>query len=103
VLMSTVASPILGAILSLLLYMIGHTIADVRDLAAAFGTSSLKLVTDVVYYAIPNLEYLNVRSKVTHGVPIDVSYVAFASSYALVYTVAFLTIAILVFEKKEFK
>jgi ABC-type transport system involved in multi-copper enzyme maturation permease subunit len=44
-----------------------------------------------------------VRSKVTHGIPIDASYVAFASSYAMAYTVAFLVVAILVFEKKEFK
>jgi ABC-type transport system involved in multi-copper enzyme maturation permease subunit len=103
VLMSTLASPILGAIFSLLLYVIGHTIADVRELATTFGTGSLKVLTDAIYYAVPNLEYLNVRNKVTHGVPVDVSYVAFASSYALVYTVAFLVIAILVFEKKEFK
>lgn len=103
VLMSTLASPILGAIFSLLLYVIGHTIADVRDLAAAFGSGSLRILTEVIYYVVPNLEYLNVRNKVTHGVRIDADYVAFASSYALVYTVAFLVVAVLVFERKEFK
>jgi Cu-processing system permease protein len=103
ILMSTVASPILAAVLSLLLYVIGHTSADVKDLAVRFGSGALKAVTDAVYYTLPNLEYLNVRSKVTHGVPIDAAYVAFASSYALLYSLAFLMIAILVFQRKEFK
>jgi ABC-type transport system involved in multi-copper enzyme maturation permease subunit len=103
VLMSTLASPILGALFSLLFYVIGHTVADVRDLAGTVGSSSLRAATDLICHVVPNLEYLNVRNKVIHGVPVDASYVAFAASYALVYTVAFLVIAVLVFERKEFK
>jgi len=103
VLMSTVASPILGAIFSVLLFVIGHASADIRYLAIKFGSGVLKTFTDVVYYALPNLEYLNVRSKVTHGVRIDAGYVAFASSYALLYAIAFLVIAVLAFERKEFR
>jgi ABC-type transport system involved in multi-copper enzyme maturation permease subunit len=103
ILMSTLASPILGAVFSLLLYVIGHASADVRDLATHYGSGAVRLITDVIYYAIPNLEYLNVRNKVTHGVGIDAAYVAFASSYALLYTLAFLVIAVLVFERKEFR
>lgn len=103
VLMSTLASPILGAIFSLLLYVIGHASADIKDLAVRFGSGAVRVAADTVYYAIPNLEYLNVRSKVTHGVDIDLAYVAFASSYALLYALAFLIIAVLVFERKEFR
>jgi ABC-type transport system involved in multi-copper enzyme maturation permease subunit len=103
ILMSTVASPILGAVFSTLLYVIGHASADVKELAARFGSGVLKAVTDAVYYTLPNLEYLNVRSKVTHGVPIDAAYVAFASSYAMLYSLAFLILAVFAFQKKEFK
>ena len=103
ILMSTLSSPILGAIFTLLLYFIGHTSADLKQLSSRFGTDSVKAVVGAVYYALPNLEYLNVRSKVVHGVPVDFQYTAFASSYALLYTVAFLILAILVFERKEFK
>jgi ABC-type transport system involved in multi-copper enzyme maturation permease subunit len=103
ILMSTLSSPILGAIFTLLLYFIGHTSADLKQLAFRFGSNSVKAIVGAVYYALPNLEYLNVRSKVIHEVPVDLQYVAFASSYALLYTVAFLVLAILVFERKEFK
>jgi len=103
VLMSTLASPILGAIFSLLLYVIGHASADIKELAVKFGSGAIRAAADIVYYAVPNLEYLNVRSKVTHGVDIDLAYVAFASSYALLYSLSFLIIAVLVFERKEFR
>jgi ABC-type transport system involved in multi-copper enzyme maturation permease subunit len=103
ILMSTLCSPILGAIFTLLLYFIGHTSADLNELASRFGSRSIKLISTILYHALPNLEYLNVRSKVIHGVRVEVEYVAFASSYALLYTVIFLVIAVLVFERKEFK
>jgi ABC-2 type transport system permease protein len=103
VLMSTLASPILGAAFSLLFYLIGHTSADIKDLAGKSASGSVKMVANLVYHSLPNLEYLNVRSKVIHGVHVDVAYVAFASSYALLYTVVFLVIAILVFRRKEFR
>lgn len=103
ILMSTLASPILGAILTLLLYVIGHTSADLKQLAARFGSAPVNAVVAVTYHLLPNLEYLNVRGKVVHGVPVDITYVAFASSYALLYATVFLIVAVLVFERKEFK
>ena len=64
VLMSTLASPILGAAFSLLFYVIGHTSADIKDLAVRSGSGSVKMVANLIYHSLPNLEYLNVRSKV---------------------------------------
>jgi ABC-type transport system involved in multi-copper enzyme maturation permease subunit len=103
VLMSTLASPILGAAFSLLFYVIGHTSADIKDLAVKSGSGSVKVVADLIYHSLPNLEYLNVRSKVINGVHVDTAYIAFASSYALLYAVVFLIIAVLVFRRKEFR
>ena len=103
VLMSTLCSPILGAIFTILLYIAGHTSADLKELAVRFGSVSVKAMAHFGYYVLPNLEYLNVKSKVIHGVPVDGAYVAFACSYALLYTVVFLTLAILVFQRREFR
>lgn len=103
VLMSTLCSPILGAIFTFLLYVAGHTSADLKELASRFGTASVKAGATFAYYVLPNLEYLNVKSKVIHGVHVDGTYVAFATSYALLYTVIFLTLAIMVFQRREFR
>jgi len=101
--MSTICSPILGAVFTLILYVIGHTSGDLKELAVRFGSPSVGIFSKVLYYALPNLEYLNVRGKVIHGVVIESSYVAFACAYALLYALVFLTVAILVLDRKEFK
>jgi ABC-type transport system involved in multi-copper enzyme maturation permease subunit len=103
ILMSTLCSPILGAVFTLVLYVIGHTSADLKELAVRFGTPSVRLLSRVIYYALPNLDYLNLRSKVIHGAEIEASYVLFACAYALLYALVFLTLAILVLDRKEFK
>jgi ABC-type transport system involved in multi-copper enzyme maturation permease subunit len=103
ILMSTLCSPVLGAVFTLILYVIGHTSGDLKDLAIRFGTPSIKVFSRIMYYALPNLEYLNVRGKVIHGVTVDTSYVLFACAYALLYALVFLTLATLVLDRKEFK
>lgn len=103
ILMSVVCSPILGAIFTFLLYIIGHTSGDLRELAQHFGSGSAKTVTNVAYYILPNLEYFNIRSKVIHSVHVDSAYIIFACVYGLFYCVVFLTIAGAIFERKEFK
>jgi ABC-type transport system involved in multi-copper enzyme maturation permease subunit len=103
ILMSTLCSPVLGAIFTLILYVIGHTSQDLKELAVRFGSHSVAILGKVTYYALPNLEYLNVRGKVIHGVGIEPSYVVFACAYALLYALVFLTLAVLVLDRKEFK
>jgi ABC-type transport system involved in multi-copper enzyme maturation permease subunit len=103
ILMSTLCSPILGAIFTLVLYVIGHTSGDLKELAVRFGSPSVGILSKIIYYALPNLEYLNVRGKVIHGVEVEPSYVVFACAYALLYALVFLTLAILVLDRKEFK
>jgi ABC-type transport system involved in multi-copper enzyme maturation permease subunit len=103
ILMSTLCSPILGAIFTLVLYVIGHTIGDIKELAVRFGSPSVEVLSRIVYYTLPNLEYFNIRGKVIHGVEIEPAYVAFACAYALLYALVFLTLATLVLDRKEFK
>ncbi len=103
ILMSTICSPILGAILTFLFYFIGHTTADLKELAARFGSPMMKMVTSALYYILPNLEYLNVRAKVIHDVAIEPSYIAFAAAYALLYTIGFLILAVIFINRKEHK
>ena len=103
ILMSVMCSPILGALFTCLLYIIGHTSGDLHELAQHFGSGTVKSLTSIAYYILPNLEYFNIRSKVIHGVSIDPAYMVFACAYGLLYTIVFLTVAGVVFERKEFK
>jgi ABC-type transport system involved in multi-copper enzyme maturation permease subunit len=103
ILMSTLCSPLLGAVFTLILYVIGHTSADIKQLAERFGSTSISVLSKIVYYTLPNLDYLNVRGKVIHGVEVEASYILFACAYALLYALVFLTLSVLVLDRKEFK
>ena len=103
ILMSVICSPILGAIFTFLLYIIGHTSGDLRELAQHFGSGSAKVLTNFAYYVLPNLEYLNIRGKVIHGVEVDPAYLIFACAYGALYCVVFLIVAGAIFERMEFK
>lgn len=103
ILMSVICSPILGAIFTFLLYIIGHTSGDLRELAQHFGSGGAKTVTNIAYFVLPNLEYFNIRGKVIHGVHVDAAYMVFACAYGLLYCIVFLALAGAIFERKEFK
>lgn len=56
----------------------------------------------VVAYILPDLEVLNIRNHVVSGVPITWN-LAQAAIYALLYTCCVLIIAMLAFERRNFK
>lgn len=49
-------------------------------------------VLNVLYYALPNLEYFNIKSEAVHGVPISWSYLLISMGYGVSYA-AFVMVA----------
>jgi ABC-type transport system involved in multi-copper enzyme maturation permease subunit len=54
-------------------------------------------------YAIPNFSALNVISQVAHGNTISGPLIFWNTAYAIVYTIAVLGAAILIFERRNLK
>ncbi len=101
VLLSTLTSPILGAIMVFTVYMIGHATGILIDLPAHFDDTLSKQVMELVYYVIPNLSNFNLRAEAANGVPVRVSYVAWAVTYGACYTAMVLVLAAVAFEDKD--
>lgn len=101
VLMSSVTSPILGAIIVFSLYVAGHATGILVDLPAHFDDTWAEKVLHLLYYIIPNLSNFNIRPEAANGVPVAASYVAWAVGYGAVYTAMLLGIAALAFEDKD--
>lgn len=101
VLMSSLASPILGAIIVFCAYVVGHGTAILANLPAHFeGTVSGK-VLHAIYYVLPNLSNFNIRPEAANGVAIAPSYVLWALGYCVIYTTLLLVLAALAFEDKD--
>ncbi len=102
-LFSTFTTPTLSATYTLALYIIGHLTGDLKGLASKIGLPAVKKVLEFFYYFLPNLENFNVKSQVVHDVPVSMGYIFMAVSYGLLYVLGILALAVIVFQKRNFK
>jgi ABC-type transport system involved in multi-copper enzyme maturation permease subunit len=102
-LFSTFSTPSLSATYTLAIYVIGHLTGDLKALAEKIDAASVKIVLDAVYYILPNLENFNIKADVVHNLPISGAYVFQAVVYGVLYSVGLIIIAVMIFQKKNFK
>ena len=99
---STFSSPLLSAVFAFSLFVIGTFSEDLRGLAAS-ATGLTKWFATVVAYVVPNFAAFNVVSRVAHSEPVAMNLVALNSLYTLVYSVAVLSAAIMIFQRRDLK
>jgi ABC-type transport system involved in multi-copper enzyme maturation permease subunit len=98
---SSFTTPMLAAVFTVATYIVGHlTWGFTSFLEFAPGTATQVLV-NVLYYALPDLETFNVRSRVVHGLPVGRGYVLDAIGYALAYSAGMLALATLLFRRRD--
>ena len=95
--------PILGSLMTLAVFVVGHTSADLWLLTRRLPDALTKTVVGVVYYLVPNLERFNFRAQVVHDLPIPLAAVAWAVVYALAFTAVLLILADLRFRHKDLR
>jgi ABC-type transport system involved in multi-copper enzyme maturation permease subunit len=102
-LFSTFTTPALSAVFTLALYVAGHLSGDLLDFAKAAPNAANRFVAEALYAVLPNLDVLNVRAEVVHGVAIEPARVLLAVSYALLYTAGVLAAASLILSRRDFR
>jgi len=101
VLLSSLTSPILGAIIVFMTFVLGHATGIFLQLPAQFqGTLSEKALK-LAYYILPNLSNFDLSSEAANSVAVAPGYVAWALLYGTVYTAMLLALASLAFEDKD--
>jgi ABC-type transport system involved in multi-copper enzyme maturation permease subunit len=96
-------------VLTIVTYIIGHSLTTVKALveapASALGFEVSPVTVKMVqaaYYIFPNFSLFNVKLQAAHDLPISTTYVAWTTVYGLVYIGLSITLAALIFRKKEF-
>ena len=101
-LFSSFSSPLLSAVFAFALFIIGSFAEDLRGFAhMAHGAAGS--VATAAAYLVPNFSALNVISQAAHGTPISGQTILLNTTYAVLYTVAVLAGAILIFERRNLK
>jgi ABC-type transport system involved in multi-copper enzyme maturation permease subunit len=100
---SCISTPILSAVFTFCLFVIGCFSSDIRWFGQASGSRFLEKMTALAYYLLPNLRDFNAIDQVAHGVKIPGVLIAANTCYAVLYTAVLLSSAILIFEEREFR
>jgi Cu-processing system permease protein len=85
------------------LYIVGHFNADLANFDAVVRSRSAAWIGRALYYILPNLAPFDVKAAVVHGQPVSAAYVALTTGYGLLYASAMVTLAVLVFSRRDFK
>ena len=102
ILFSSFSTPILSSLFTVTFYIIGHLSWGLLLLADKVEGDLGKQVCRFLYRILPNLDAMNVRGMVVHGIEVPLSQVFFATSYGVSYTVIVLALAVLIFRRRDF-
>jgi ABC-type transport system involved in multi-copper enzyme maturation permease subunit len=101
-LFSSFSSPILAAVLSFALFVVGTFAEDIRA-AAIMAGGGLGKFLQTLAHLVPNLGSLNVVSSVAHGQPVSGALILHNSLYVALYSAAVIFGSVLIFERRNFK
>jgi ABC-type transport system involved in multi-copper enzyme maturation permease subunit len=100
-LFAVVTRPILGSVLTLAVFVIGHVSEDIWLLTKHLTASFTGPLIAAVYYLLPNLERFNFKTEVVHGLDVPMAAVAWAAVYGVAYTSVVLVLACLRFGRRD--
>jgi hypothetical protein len=99
---SSFSSPLLSAVFTFAFFVIGSFAEDLRGFAHMTHGITRWLATAAAY-VVPNFSALNVINQAAHGEPIASQLIAYNTAYALVYALAALSAATLIFDSRSLK
>ena len=99
--LATVLTPMLAAVFTVAIYVVGHLTWGLTNFVEVAPGAATQYLVTFLYYALPDLETFNVRSRVVHGLPVSRGYVLDAVGYAMAYSAGMLAIAVIVFRRRD--
>lgn len=102
-LFSTISTPVLSAVYTFAIYVIGNFSGDMRLFGHESGSAAVERATTVLYYLLPNFSNFSAIAPAAHGERIPGYLLVGNSLYALLYAAVLVSAAILIFEEREFR
>jgi ABC-type transport system involved in multi-copper enzyme maturation permease subunit len=100
---STYSSPMLSAVFTLGIYVVGQFNADLQHFDRIVSAPAAVAIAKACYYVLPDFARFDVKLAVVHGIPVSGAYLAATAGYAALYVAALLCGAILIFSRRDFK
>jgi len=102
-LFSTFTTPVLSAIFTLSMFLIGHISNSLLVFGGRSSSGTMRFAASLLFYLLPNLENFNWKNEIVYGAGPSFSALAYPAGYLLAYGAAVLFLACLLFYRKDFK
>ena len=102
-LFSSFSTPALSALLTFLVFIIGHLSADLKAFAASLGGTTARWFFTALYYLLPNFSHYSFITAAAHGYVPNLTALLLGLLYAGVYVTVLLSAATLIFSQRNFK
>jgi len=99
---STFSTPLMSAVFTFALFVIGSLAGDLRGFARVTQGVAGGIATGIAY-VVPNFSALNIISTVAHGDPVAGRLILYSTLYALLYSAIAISGAVLVFQHRNLK
>lgn len=101
-LFSTITSPFTGGILSLLFFLIGHSIGELQKYSSTYGKLTDNVLWKVAFSVFPDLERFNLKENALYLKQVTWGFVAETTAYGMLLSAAFVVAAVIVFRQRDF-
>ncbi len=102
-LFSGFTTPMLASFFTLGIYMMGHLSRDLLQIGEQGDSEGLRMVTQLLFQVLPDLESFNLSIQAVHQIPIETGEVVWPVLYGAGYIAAALFAATFIFERRDFK
>ncbi len=101
-LFSSLTNPILAALMTFAVYVMGHLTWSLQLLRAKLEGGLAVGLCDALYWILPDLERLNLKAEVVHGLPVEAGFLTLGVLYGVSYSIVVLGLACVAFGRKDF-
>jgi Cu-processing system permease protein len=102
-LFSAYSAPTTASAFTLAIFVIGHLADDLWLLGSKSDSQMLEEIVKSLYWVLPNFEALSIREEAVHSREIPWERIGYSISYGVTYTIAVLSAAVFVFQRKDIK
>jgi ABC-type transport system involved in multi-copper enzyme maturation permease subunit len=100
-LFASFSTPILASAFGFSIFFIGHLLSDLRTFAEKSHSAAARELARGFYFFLPDLELLNLKSHAANELPVSAAFVWHSAAYGIVYSAVVLTIAIVIFSRRD--
>jgi ABC-type transport system involved in multi-copper enzyme maturation permease subunit len=102
-LFSSLTNPILAALATFAVYVMGHLVWSLRLLGTRLHSAAGRSLCEIVYWILPDLGRLDLKAEAVHGQPLAAGHLLAALAYGVGYAAVVLWLACLAFARRDFR